>query len=306
VGTGNSGKSSIVRALSFMLFGEWDKSWVRYGFDFCRITLVTNSDVEVVREKGEKVNRYIVKDPNQKEQIYENFGKTVPDNVAKLFQMFPVVVGDGEELNLNLSKQLDSLFLLSRPGSFKAKLIGKLSGAHFLDHALREINKDKKNLAFEKRTKEIEELDLQKQLIEYDNLDYQLQKLQSLGIRIEEVVRKMEFLDKLKRLYSKVCIWKSRYTEVIDQEKQFEKVQNNVGDKLTTLSNQFQQMKQLQSKLLKLNEQIIENKNRIVQSDAQKVTLVDSYIQILKDSKICPTCFNSIPLEVVETVRGHL
>ncbi len=57
VGVSNVGKSSVARALSLILFNKWDKSWCRFGAKYCRVTIQTDTGIEVVREKGEKINR---------------------------------------------------------------------------------------------------------------------------------------------------------------------------------------------------------------------------------------------------------
>jgi hypothetical protein len=152
------------------LYGTWDNSWVRHDAKFCRITLVTDTDTIVIREKGEKVNKYIVKVPNQIEQVYENFGIQIPTEIEQILQIFKVQIDANEFLHLNVSSQMDPLFMLSKPGSFKAKVLGKLSGAHILDYTLRELNKDKKNVSGEKQLKSIEVLELQKELINYEGL----------------------------------------------------------------------------------------------------------------------------------------
>jgi chromosome segregation ATPase len=306
IGNGNSGKSSIVRALSFILSGTWDKSWVRHQQDYCRIVLTTDTNIKIIREKGEKVNKYILQVPNQKDQIYENFGKAIPEPIVKILQIFSVQLDKDEELNLNLSNQMDSLFLLSKPGSFKAKLLGKLSGAHFLDHALRELNKDKKNLTLEKRTKEIEVLDLQKKLIEYSDLDERKKRLDVVGIKIEETIRKLEYLDKLKRLFFNTSIWKQQYQDILTQEEKIEKVNTNFGVELDSLVDRFNKLKKIAQKYTDLNQSITQFEEKEVEIESKKQQLVNQYVELLKKHKTCPTCFNSIDAAKVEQVKNSL
>src|SRR5579871_3585861 len=79
VGVSNVGKSSVARALSLTLYNQWDKSWVRHGAKYCRITLETSTGITVVREKGDKVNKYILRSPDSPEQIFESFGTNTPE-----------------------------------------------------------------------------------------------------------------------------------------------------------------------------------------------------------------------------------
>src|SRR5690348_14801743 len=141
VGISNVGKSSVARALSLVLFNQWDKSWCRFGAKFCRVTLAMSTGGEVVREKGEKINRYILRLPGQSEQLFESFGTNVPEQIQQALKIHTVQIDTTDTLNLNLAGQMDSLFLLSQTGSYRAKVLGKLSGATYLDHAIRELNK---------------------------------------------------------------------------------------------------------------------------------------------------------------------
>jgi hypothetical protein len=70
VGVSNIGKSSVSRALSCLLFNQWDKSWVRTGSKFARISVTTDTGVEVIREKGEKINRYLLTVPGGQRVLY--------------------------------------------------------------------------------------------------------------------------------------------------------------------------------------------------------------------------------------------
>lgn len=83
VGVSNVGKSSVARALSLVLFNQWDKSWCRFGTKYCRVSILTDTGIEVIREKGEKINRYILRLPSQPEQLFESFGTTVPEQVQQ-------------------------------------------------------------------------------------------------------------------------------------------------------------------------------------------------------------------------------
>lgn len=164
VGVSNIGKSSVSRALSCLLFNQWDKSWVRSGTKFARITVVSDTGIEVVREKGEKVNRYILTLPGGQPQIFDSFGVHVPEAIQQALKIHEVIVGKEDALNLNLSTQLSPLFMLSNTGAQNARIMGTLSGGHYLDWAIREINRDKGQIAKEKTLKEAEVVELQTQV----------------------------------------------------------------------------------------------------------------------------------------------
>lgn len=151
VGVSNVGKSSISRALSLILFNAWDKSWVRFGARYCHVGLETSTGVLVVREKGEKVNKYILTLPEDGiPRTFESFGTVVPEEIQKALNIHATHIDSTDTLNLNFAGQMDALFLLSQTGSYRAKVLGKLSGATYLDHAIHELNLEKRQVTSKK------------------------------------------------------------------------------------------------------------------------------------------------------------
>lgn len=301
-GTGNSGKSSIVRALSCVLYGVWESRWVRDNEKTCKITLVMDNGTEVVREKGEKVNKYILRVVGQPEQTYENFGLQVPEPVEKALQIFKAQIDAKETLLLNLSQQLDSLFLLSKPGSYKAKVIGKLSGAHYLDYALRELNKDKKTLSAEKTIFEQELLTRQKEIIDYAGLDSEKRFLEQVEQKLSDLSALESRLLKLKELCIKSQTWKENY---LREKEKSARLGNIAVDNLSTVETAAQKLTTLQKTLTKLieldnNTKMLSAKNQQLEVDQEKHT--NFYTDLLKEAGVCPTCFN----EIGESACNHI
>jgi exonuclease SbcC len=291
VGTGNSGKSAIVRALSFILFGQWESSWVRNGASGCKIALTMDDGTEVVREKGSKVNKYTLRIPGAKEQVYENFGTRVPEEIEKALHIFKAQIGDKEELNLNLSSQLDNLFLLSNTGSYRAKVMGKLSKAHYIDFALRELNKDKKRLSAEKYVVEEQAGMLEEELLRYTDLDERKQALDGAGQRIERVAIMQSRLDKLKDLARRTGLWKEAYVRETEAAQDLQKLSVKDPESLVEFYDRLKKLRDLQSRV-KQFKQVYENtKTSLEQIDRSSVLATEKYIDILKSNQKCPTCF---------------
>jgi exonuclease SbcC len=187
VGVSNVGKSSVARALSLVLFNKWDKSWVKYGSKYCRVTIETDTGISVIREKGPQVNKYILKLPGQADQLFESFGISVPEAVQQALRIHEVQIDATDSLNLQLAGQMDSLFLLSQTGSYRAKVLGKLSGVNYIDFAIRELNKDKRQTTAEKGSKELEVVELQAQ-------ESKLAPIESYSAIIQDIESKMASL----------------------------------------------------------------------------------------------------------------
>lgn len=304
-GTGNSGKSSIVRALSCILYGVWEGRWVRDNEKTCKLSLVMDNGVEVIREKGEKVNKYTLRVPGFSEQVYENFGLQVPEPVEKALQIFKAqidAIDAKETLLLNISQQLDSLFLLSKPGSYKAKVIGKLSGAHYLDYALRELNKDKKTLSTEKTVFEQELLTRQKEIIDYEGLDSEKRFLEQLEQKLSDLSDVESKLVKLKELSKKSQTWKENYLREKDKAARLSNIQ---VDNLANIEGVSQKIAVLQKTLTKLTD--ITTNTKSLESQFGKLGEMQDaksseYVTLLKEAKICPMCFN----EIQESECAHI
>lgn len=290
VGVSNVGKTSVTRALSFILSGTWDTSWVRHGEKTAKITLLTDTGITVIREKGEKINRYTLQVPGRAVQVYENFGTEIPGDIEKVLQIFKVQIDANEYLNLNISSQLDPLFLLSKPGSFKAKVLGKLSGAHYLDYALREINKDRKNLKSEKDLRDMELVELQVKLVEFASLDAEKSKLDMVAKQMDNLVDLEDRIEAFKTLFLRVQDWKGRYQVEIEKETKLDALLVPTVDSLDALAKRLTSLRGLKASFSKqktAHDQAITDLNRaVIASNATK----ESYLGLLKQNPTCPVC----------------
>jgi exonuclease SbcC len=208
VGVSNVGKSSVARALSLVLYNQWDKSWVRFGTKSCRITLETSTGITVVREKGDKLNRYILRLPNSPEQVFDSFGTTTPEQIQQALKIHEVQIDTTDKLNLNLAGQMDALFLLSQTGSYRAKVLGKLSGVTYLDHAIRGLNKSKRETTAEKDREDEKILGLQAQVDKFSALEAFSEPIAALESRLSSLVRSQERIDRIRLLLERVNAFK--------------------------------------------------------------------------------------------------
>jgi|SRR6185295_13847111 len=212
VGVSNVGKSSVARALALVLYNQWDKSWCRFGAKYCRITLETSTGVVVIREKGDKVNRYILRSPGSPEQLFESFGTSTPEQVNQALKIHEVQIDTTDKLNLNLAGQMDALFLLSQTGSYRAKVLGKLSGATYLDHAIRELNKDKRRITAEKDAKDLEIVDLQTQVDKFGALESLSGTISNLEARLVSLGAAEQRVEQIRSLLERIKALRDSWT----------------------------------------------------------------------------------------------
>ena len=244
-GLSNAGKSSISRALQFILMGSpWDKSWVRFGTKYCKITLETDTGIIVLREKGDKVNKYTLILPNQSPQVFESFGVHPPEAVQQALRIHEVQIDAAESLNLNVALQHDNLFLLSSVPSLRARILGKLSGATFLDHAIRELNKDKRQTTAEKGSKELEVVDLNNQIDKLAPIEAFSSSISDIESRLVALSTQEIRLQAVRSLFERVTRLKSAWIVETEKEALLSNIDlSNIGilvqrvDKIKALSS---------------------------------------------------------------------
>lgn len=211
IGVSNVGKTSVARALSCLLFNSWDKSWVKSGEKFCRIELTLSDGTKVVREKGNLINKYILSVPSMKDQTFEAFGVNIPEPIQRALKIYEIKVGNNDTINLNFSSQLSNLFMLSSTGAQNARIVGTLSGAHYLDYAIRELNRDSRAISQEKTAKEKEIKELEAQIGVLRPVMSFEAPIQSVGLNINELDKAQSRIAIVKDLFERKTVLSDRW-----------------------------------------------------------------------------------------------
>lgn len=306
VGTSNAGKTSISRAMSLILFNQFDKSWVRVGAKHCKITLVMDSGIIILREKGEKLNRYILKVPTMQDQIFENFGLEVPGAIKKSLNIFELKIDANDFLNLNMAFQMDELFLLKAPGSYKAKVLGKLSGATYLDYALRELNSEKRSLNQEKNLKGKELEDLKVQHAALSAVSEFRPKIEELETKNAALDAARQRLDTLQSLFKRAQDWKKRYTSETAKESILAQAKAVEIDPVATSVQRLKVLKQLfnwKSDLEGRDNTLISSKKQL---DIEFESATIEYVRILDENRMCPVCFTELDSVNMTKIKENL
>ncbi|MFV8827223.1 AAA family ATPase [Alkalihalobacterium sp. APHAB7] len=201
VGQSDSGKTAILRGIRWVLFNQpRGTDFMRVSGDFVRVTLTFANEASIIRERTSSKNRYIIKEIGKEDLVLEGFGIHVPQEVLDAHQIYPLRIDRDMELLLNVSQQLDGPFLLEQTASVRAKTIGRISGAHYIDMAVRDTTKDVAKL--HQQTKHVEtEVDILKEKIEpYHFLDHARTVLDQSEQKYRELKQKNEKLTKLENL----------------------------------------------------------------------------------------------------------
>lgn len=171
-GASDSGKSAIIRALRWVFYNEpKGADFIRHGASRTTVTVGFTDGSSITRSRTKSSSgEYIVRDTNGKETEFKGFGNNIPIDIANTHQMPKVELSTGVERAINFSNQLDSHFLLSESPAVRANTIGRLTGVHIVDAAIKEKGKEIRKLTVDSNASEKQIAELDEKLKNYDDL----------------------------------------------------------------------------------------------------------------------------------------
>lgn len=147
VGESNNGKTSILRAIMWAIDNQpLGTDFIMAGKDECKVTICYDDGTSITRGRTLKDTGYYnvyYHDENGTLQhaAYRGFTNAVPVEIANIHQMPKVNITKDIETHLNVLSQLDGPFLLTESPLVKASAIGRITGTHVVDAAIKESNK---------------------------------------------------------------------------------------------------------------------------------------------------------------------
>ena len=147
VGESNNGKTSILRAIMWVIDNQpLGTDFIMAGKDECKVSVCYDDGTSITRGRTLKDTGYYdvyYRDENGTLQRanYRGFTNAVPVEVANVHQMPKVNITKDIETHLNVLSQLDGPFLLTESPLVKASAIGRITGTHVVDDAIKESNK---------------------------------------------------------------------------------------------------------------------------------------------------------------------
>lgn len=151
VGESNNGKTSILRAIMWVVDNQpLGTDFIMAGKDTCSVMVLYDDGTFIERGRTLKDTGYykvgfIDENGNLNHQMYRGFTNAVPVEVANVHQMPKVNITKDIETHLNVLSQLDGPFLLTESPLVKASAIGRITGTHVIDYAIKESNKTIQN-----------------------------------------------------------------------------------------------------------------------------------------------------------------
>jgi exonuclease SbcC len=244
VGSSDNGKTAVIRAIKWVLYNEpRGINFLRQGEKKVKVTIILSNDFKVTRERTKSKNRYILVDNNENETVFEGFGNEVPLEITKAHGIPKIKIDSDINSIINIGEQLESPFLLSESGAVRAKAIGRLSGVHIIDRAVRNSIKDNRKYS---RLKDdiISDLNnVDDELNKYDYLeDYEnkIKKLDALLNKIEFLKTRLKTIMELNENFNNNANESKRMKEIINGLKyinECESIKDKLDDKIFRLVN---------------------------------------------------------------------
>lgn len=231
VGPTNSGKSAIMRAISFLLFGSPSpKSLLRFGEKEFRILLET-STARIERIKNGR-NVLIVNG-----QEFRSFGHNLPQ------EFFEALSIPEEFLEFVYASQFAPPFLLSLSDTQKGRVLSLLgSGVEVLDRALVSIQKDIRDVRAQRSLLEKERDEVKSTLAVFERIPEAEQLLESAAAREERIKEMQQYRDEVLSLLRKSKALSTRLLQLRRRLKFLETVREERFERLKTTATKHSQL----------------------------------------------------------------
>ena len=291
IGESNNGKTSILRAIMWVIDNQpLGNDFIMAGKTECKVRVVFNNDSWIERGRTTKdTGYYKTFDGVSKSATYRGFTNAVPVEIANIHQMPKIQITKDYETHLNVMTQLDEPFLLTQSPANKAAAIGRITGTHIVDAAIKELNRENKTKStlINNNSKHIDEEKLA--LSKLPNVD----ALHKVAIAFDSLVKYGE------QLFSRINTVNGQYTVINDTSLQIEQQRNAIDtqrnilqiqpvvsftwkllDKITTIYNQFVEIQRIKQEIENCKQQVI--KQRSVASLSNMVDTAISHMNTFK------------------------
>lgn len=295
LGSSDQGKSAVIRAIKWALYNEpRGMDFIRHGTKGAKVIIELSNSYTITRERTQSKNRYILKEPNGEEMVFESFGNEIPLEIINAHKISKFKLDSDLQSSLNLGNQLDGPFLLSETGAVRAKAIGRLTGLHIIDKSIRDTISDIKketqiNTVLNKELSEINE-----ELKNYENLnniEKNLIETEDFIRRLENLNMKLENLQKVNQAYLFVNSEYKKNLNLLNsfnQLKDFEIILAKLENNLTNLKT----FKRIKTEYFYNSSQIKELTSVLVQTE--KIDEIDILLNKLINLRDLYTKINSI------------
>ncbi len=194
LGSSDSGKSAILRAISFVLYNSpKSKTLIHQGATEVRVSIEYSDKTIVTRIRGDR-NTVMVAMPNGELKVWDKIENDLPDEVKNIMGNPPYDDFNGP---IAYADQFSKMFLVDLSPTDLPRSLSSLTGIEILEQSAKELMQSYK--AIEKQTK-LEEKDLLKLLNEqqlYNAINNADNELKNANNNLECLTKSYEELEEL-------------------------------------------------------------------------------------------------------------
>ncbi|MCX7843384.1 MAG: AAA family ATPase [Clostridia bacterium] len=274
IGPSDQGKSAVIRAIKWVFYNEpRGIEYIRQGASAAKVCIELSNGNTIIRERSKSRNRYIIKYHDERSITLEGFGNEVPEEVINAHGIPRVVIDTDNSSALNIGDQLEGPFLLSENGSTRAKAIGRLTGMHITDAAIRSCLADLKreNQTSDRTGRELKEID--EKLIKFADLE----KLKTSINDAESLIKELEGLEAKIKIVEVLKIKLASISEGIEDMERIIARTERVKDAEIML-------KQLELQIIRLKtvSRLKENRQKWIKEYEETENTMSKYAKIIK------------------------
>lgn len=277
LGSSDSGKSAILRAISFVLYNyPRNNTIIHNGATECKVTLEFSDGTKVARIKGAR-NAYIAVDKNGKKYSLDKIDKSIPDEIKALLNHPPEDDFNGF---ISYADQFSKMFLVDLSPSDLPRSLSSLTGIEMLEESAKQLMQNYK--AIEKQAK-VDEKDYGKLISEYDQYSF----VDEYDLMISAIKKQYDQIDILQESYNKMQEFDLGDLDLVNSDcvQVLDKIISLCDSKLDKTAK----IKQLIEEYDKLNIFNLLNSNIDVSELSQLDTIIErstNYIQKINDAKV--------------------
>lgn len=194
LGSSDSGKSAVLRAISFVLYNyPKSKTLIHQGSTEVRVSIEYSDKTIVTRIRGDR-NSVMVAFPDGDLKVWDKIENDLPDEVKNIMGNPPYDDFNGP---IAYADQFSKMFLVDLSPTDLPRSLSSLTGIEILEQSAKELMQSYK--AIEKQTKS-EEKDLLKLLNEqqsYNLIDETAEEVKKANDNIDHLMKQCEELEKL-------------------------------------------------------------------------------------------------------------
>jgi DNA repair protein SbcC/Rad50 len=266
IGDSNAGKSSIARAINFVVNNISNENIINYDCEEVKVKLhIENNTIEKVKSK--KDNYYVIN--NDSDNKLDKVGQTVPEIVKELTNF----------TDINIQTQFEKFFLLQDSAGDVMKKLNQYINLSLVDESIKKIknkvNEKNREILFEEREVEKLKIEVKKynnleefesKLLEVENKESELDKLKIDNDVILNLLHEFYLLDKELFKYKDIEENKILVKKLKEKIKEYNDLKD-VFNILFSLSNDLQMINKSSNDFYYLIENLKEEKNNLLPDD---------------------------------------